>query len=300
VRYVGALIAILVVPSSAAASDILDLNAQNVRLQAASDRAVVRYTVDGHAKRVVLSGAVDANAPSRTEPQVTFRRDYSPRALQGRFPNECEPYDGPPLVDLVTACKVSDGSYWAIQAWQRLLPMRGVAAFLPNQDALEFHVSHWSGPTALLEVSPNWTYGGASQGLFGRLTYRGQPVFGYTTPSPTRRGDTYARYVYIDTRNSVYGPGWKHDAGKVLHVGNGAFCYSFVPQKPPAGYPDQTVRGPAVGDRHRVTVMGPGVTPDVAWEGPSLGAYDSAQDAVFNRAFDRLVGSGDRVCARER
>ena len=94
--------------------------------------------------------------------------------------------------------------------------MRGFAPFRPEHDAYELHVSHWSGPLPLLEVSPNWTYGGTLQGLFGRLTYRDEAVHGFRTPSATRR-DPYARFVYIDTFNSVYGPGWKRDTGIVTH-----------------------------------------------------------------------------------
>ena len=91
----------------------------------------------------------------------------------------------------------------------------------------------------MLEVSPNWTYGGHLQGLFGRLTYRGEAVHGFRTPSATR-SDPYARFVYIDTFNSVYGPGWKRDTGIVTHLRNGAFCYSFVAQAPPPGYPSKS------------------------------------------------------------
>ena len=79
-------------------------------------------------------------------------------------------------------------------------------------------------------------YGGRWQGLFGRLTYLGKPSFGFRTPS-SRRRDSYARFFYVDTFDSAFGPGWKHDAGKVAHSRNGAFCYSFVPQWTPAGYP---------------------------------------------------------------
>ena len=135
--------------------------------------------------------------------------------------------------------------------------MRGVAPFRPEQDAYELHVSHWSGPLPVLEVSPNWTYGGTLQGLFGRLTYRGDAVYGFRTPSATR-SDPYARFVYIDTFNSVYGPGWKRDTGIVTHRGNGAFCYSFVAQAPPPGYPSREPRGPGNGERHRVTGDGSG------------------------------------------
>src|SRR5262249_32372333 len=38
----------------------------------------------------------------------------------------CGRYDGPPLAWLVTACKAPDGTYWAVQSWQRLLPDYGV------------------------------------------------------------------------------------------------------------------------------------------------------------------------------
>ena len=86
----------------------------------------------------------------------------------------------------MNACKAPDGSYWALQRWQRLLPMRGIAPFRPEQAAFELHLSHWSGPLPVLEVSQNWTYGGRWQGLFGRLTYLGHPSYGFRTPSSPR------------------------------------------------------------------------------------------------------------------
>jgi hypothetical protein len=299
--------AFVLAPAAAASQPLGDLNLANVSLGVnANGKALVTYTTEnGKRHEVLVWGAVNARPPSRDVPQVAFRFDYSGglHSLGHRaaktFRNQCSPYDGPALAFLVTACKAPDGSYWAIQAWQRLLPMRGFAPWLPQQGAYEFHVSHWSGPIADLQVSQNWTYGGEWQGIFGRLTYAGNPVHGFRTPSATRR-DPYARFVYIDAHDSVYGTGWRHDTAVTVHVGNGAFCYSFVPQAPPAGYPDSKLRGPAVGDRHRVTVMGPGVTPDVQWVGPSLGAYDPVRDRELNALFDKLVGPGDKVCAAER
>ena len=81
----------------------------------------------------------------------------------------------------------------------------------------------------------------------------------------------------------------------MTHVGNGGFCYSFAPLlRPPPGYPSiPTVSGK--GERHRVTVMGPGVTPDIQWEGAALGPYDPAADREFNTLFDSLL-TGDNVC----
>jgi hypothetical protein len=295
----------LVLAAPASGSEIFAVDASELTLQVDGGTALVSYTAKGKRRHLLVWGAVNALGPDAQAPQTSFRRDYSGgwrslgRAVWPRFVDRCRPYGGPELPFVVAACTAPDGSHWAVQAWQRLLPMRGVDPWKPAQAVMELHLSHWTGPVARLEVSPNWTYGGRWQGLFGRLTYSGAPVFGMRTPSASRR-DAYGRYVYIDTRNSVYGPGWKHDAAKVLHPRNGAFCYSFVPQPPPPGYPDVGTRGPAVGDRHRVTVMGPGVTPDVQWEGASLGAYDGTLDAGYDALFDRLVGLDDRACRNER
>jgi hypothetical protein len=303
----GAVAALVLAPSAAGSEPLGDLNVRGLTLAVnGSGKALLTYRrEDGRLRHVLAWGAVDARPPSASVPQVAFRLDYSDglrslgHAAAPRFVNRCARYDGPPLPFLVAACKAPDGSYWAVQSWQRLLPMRGFAPWLPEQGKYEFHLSHWSGPLPVLQVSQNWTYGGRWQGLFGRLTYRGLPVYGFHTPSETRR-DPYARFVYIDAHDSVYGRGWRHDTAIVTHVGDGAFCYSFVPQPPPPGYPSRSPRGPAVGDAHRVTVMGPGVTPDVQWVGPALGAYDAARDSGFNALFDRLVGPRDRVCANER
>ncbi len=295
-------------PAAAHASQQLgDVDVRDVRLQVnARGEALLSYTrADGRPRHVLVWGAINARTPDPDRPQVRFSLDYTGglhrygAPVWKRFRDTCRRYDGPELPLLVTACKAPDGSYWALQRWQRLLPMRGFAPWLPGQKAYELHVSHWSGLLPDLEVSPNWTYGGTWQGLFGRMTYRGQPVHGFRTPSPSR-SDAYARFVYIDTHDSMYGPGWRHDAGKVLHLRNGAFCYSFVPQVPPPGYPSRAPRGPGNGDRHRVTAMGPGVTPVIRWEGAGLGRYDRARDADFNALFDRIVGADDAVCTRER
>ncbi len=300
---------LLASPTPASASEHLgdrDVDFLSLKVNARGEALVSYRRADGARRDVLIWGAVNARAPDEDRPQVSFRYDYSGgwkshgTAEYARlFKDTCRTYDGPRLVLLVAACKAPDGSYWALQSWRRLAPMRGFAPFRPEQDAYELHVSHWSGQLPALEVSPNWTYGGTLQGLFGRLTYRGEAVHGFRTPSATRR-DSYARFVYIDTFNSVYGRGWKRDTGIVTHRRNGAFCYSFVAQAPPPGYPSSEPRGPGNGERHRVRVMGPGVTPVVEWEGAGLRRYSAASDRVFNKRFDRLVGPSDRVCTRER
>jgi hypothetical protein len=304
------LVGALCTPVAHASQPLGDLDIRNLTLAVnAKGEALLSYDrSDGRPRHVLLWGAINALPPSPEVAQVRFKTDYAGGWGKYRdagywktFRNVCKPYQGPVLAFGVTACTAPDGSHWAVQSWQRLLPLRGFAPFRPQQGAFGFNVSHWSGPLAELTVSQNWTYGGSWTGLFGRLTYSGAPVHGFRTPARAKRADGYARYVYIDTFNSAYGPGWRRDAAKVLHLRNGAFCYSFVPQTPPPGYPDSAPRGPAPGELERVTVMGPGVTPDVQWQGPGLlGTYDATQDEDFNRLFDQLVGPDDQVCRNER
>jgi hypothetical protein len=303
---VSALGAALAGPAGASQA-LPDKNVANPTLAVnAKGEALVTYTrADGTVRRVLAWGAIDATAPDPGIPQQRFRVDNSGGWGKHRklgywrtFANVCRPYTGPALVHFVTGCTAPDGSLWALQSWQRVQPLRGLPPFLPNHMAFELHVSHWSKAVAVLEVSPNWTYGGALQGLFGRLLYDGKPVFGYKTPSRTAT-DGNARYFYIDTFNSAYGPGWRREGAKVTHSRSGGFCYSFAPlPAPPKGYPDvPTVSG--VGERHRVTVMGPGVTPDLQWEGAALGPYDREVDAGINELFDSILGN-DEACKGER
>jgi len=302
-----ALVATIPVASPAHGSQTLERSATNVRFAVnAKGEALVTYTrAGGELRRVLAWGAIDAVAPDPNVPQQRFKLDYTggwrkhgTTKYWRTFKNACRPYTGPPLVYLVAACTAPDGTHWALQSWQRVQPLRGVAPFLPSHMAWELHLSHWSTPLAVLEVSPNWTYGGAFQGVFGRMLYNGKPVHGFKTPTRSR-SDRNARYVYIDTLNSAYGPGWKRDGAKVTHVGSGGFCYSFAPlAQPPPGYPSvPSVSGQ--GQRHRVTAMGPGVTPDVEWEGAALGPYDPDADRAFNSLFDSILGA-DNACKAER
>ena len=185
----------------------IDAGDVTLRVNARGD-ALVGYTRSNGGKRTVLAtGALNARPPSQDVPQVEFAVDYTGgwetrgRRVAFGFRKGCRPYDGPALAMFVIGCKAPDGSYWALQSWQRLQPMRGVAPFRPRHTAVELHLSHWTGPLPELEVSPNWTYGGRWQGLFGRLMYQGSPVHGFRTPSD-RVTDAYGRFVYIDTFDS--------------------------------------------------------------------------------------------------
>jgi len=261
---------------------------------------------NGTMRRVLAWGAINARTPSADVPQVRFRWDYAGgwgKYRNGkywtRFKNLCRPYDGPTLAMFVAGCKAPDGSYWALQAWQRRLPLLGFDPWLPLHTNWELHLSHWSGELPVLEVHPNWTYGGRWQGLFGRYSYLGVGVYGFGANAKGVPTDKYGRNLFIDTRNSAYGPGWKRESGILTHRGTGTFCHSFVPQRPFAGYPNQDMRPPAFGERHRVTAGGPGVTPVMQVEVSGLTDADRDHDPQFNDIFDRLMAD-DRVCASER
>ena len=297
------------VPGSAAAAIFGDANVRDPTLKVnAKGIALVEYTtMAGVKRRVLVWGAIDgiAHQTDPTSTQSRFRMDYSggwksrqnPRYWR-TFRNACGSYDGPALPFFVAGCKAPDGTYWALQAWQRNLPMRGFAPWTERQKGVELHVSHWSGELPELQIFRHWTYGGALQGIFGRLVYRGLPVFGTRTPSSSVR-DEWARNVYIDTFNSDYGPGWRHDTAIGTHVRNGGFCYSFVPQAPPRGYPSAKPNGNGLGELHRISAIGPGVTPIVQATVPRLTAFDAAAQREATQKFDEILG-GDRHCAPER
>lgn len=269
---------------------------------------VVYQTPAGLVRRILVWGAVDA-LPS-TDPsvvkQVRFSYDYAGGWGKYRNPkywrafyDSCLPYDGPPLPLMVTACKARDGTYWALQSWKRMQPLLGFEPWLPQHTAAELHISHWTGELPSLEVHTHWTYDGRWQGLFGRFSYLGEPVYGFSSTSRGNPKERYSRNVFIDTFNSSYGPGWKRESGILTHAPTGTFCHSFVPQKPFPHYPSQKMRPPAAGERYRVTVKGPGVTPVVRWEGPGLTAADRASASSVKAVFDEMMAD-DPICLRER
>jgi hypothetical protein len=307
---VGGLVAACVFPAQAVASTIVGAavtRQATLKVNAAGVALVEFHQPGGGERHVLVWGAVNA-LPHPTDSsavQQAFELDYSggwkSRHDSGywrRFKNVCGAYDGPALPLLVAACKAPDGSYWALQIWQRDLPMRGFAPWTAAQRQNEVHVSHWSGALPVLEVYRHWTYGRTKQGFFGRLTYDGQPVYGTRSPS-ARVGDRWARNIYIDSFNSSYGKGWRHDTAITTHALSGGFCYTFVAQRPPKGYPSEKADGNGLGEKYRVTVMGPGVTPIVRWEGKRLARFDPALQSGAATEFDQILG-GDRHCAPER
>jgi hypothetical protein len=274
----------------ATASQIVDRNATGVKLAVnAQGEALVTYSVHGQLKHVLLWGAVNAIKPTAGKKQVVLSVDYAggygkySRPYWQDFGTMCGNYTGPPLAWMVAACTAPDGSYWALQSWQRALPDYGVKP-TPAQAVWELHVSHWKGPLPVLKVKMDWAYRKFDH-MFGSYTYDGSGVYGFHSTSSGQPTDTFGRNLYVDTYDSAYGSGWRRDNSFLTHQPNGTFCYGFYPHGPhPAGN----------GSRYRATIQGPGVTPDVMWEGPAPGAYNATASEAARE--DQKLDFADNLC----
>ncbi len=275
--------------STASASQLIDRNATGVKLEVnAKGEALVTYRSAGKLKHVLAWGAENAIAPTTSRPQLAFKLDYAGgwgkyhSDYWKTFTDACTAYDGPELAWYVAGCKAPDGSYWALQAWQRMLPNYGVAPS-PAQAAWELRLSHWTGDLPVLTIQTDWAWHQWDH-LFGTFSYDGSPVFGFKATPGGNPLDSFGRNVYVDTYDSAYGSGWKRENSFLTHTGTGVFCYSVNPHgSHPSGK----------GTKYRATVEGPGVTPDVMWEGLAPGPYDKQADLAAN---DEITQLGDKQC----
>jgi hypothetical protein len=272
--------------SAASASQLIDRNATHVSLMVNGKKeALITYTVGGKTKHVLAWGAINAVPPTRGRTQVTFKVDYSggygkyhqPLYWQTSFDGGCPTYDGPPLPDVVAECKAPDGTYWVLQSWQRELPDYGVKP-TAKQAAYELRLSHFKGPIPVLSIDEDWSYRQYDQ-LFGTYTYGGLGVYGFKSTSSGEPLDSFGRNIYVDTLDSAYGQGWKRENSFLTHGTKGSFCYGFFPHgSHPIGK----------GSEYRATAEGPGVAPDVMWQGAAPGSYDKSADATANADIKTL------------
>jgi hypothetical protein len=299
----GLVVALLVAasfPASATAGELVGRNANNIKLTISTDgtKALVTYTQKGREHRTLAWGAINALDSPPTKParlQTALRLDYSGgyksfKIKKGQFKGGCTKYNGPTLHWLVAACRASDGSYWALQNWQRALPNYGVA---PNQFQAQYELwlSHWKGPLPVFEVDTGWAKlpGRAPDpakvhSIFGRFTYNGKAIFGYGVDGQGAPTDSYGRVLYVDTFNSKLGTGWRRENSFVTHKPFGTFCYGFYKH---GTHPN------GMSTRYRITAMGPGVLPDMYWEGTPQPTYDAAYDTT---QLDKLAAFGDPGC----
>ncbi len=281
----------------AAASYLVTRNAKNVELKVdAKGRAFVYYTRNGKRYHTMFWGAINAKPPKKGQKQVAFKKDYSGgwgafrKRLWKTVKDVCNPYDGPDLPWFVTACKAPDGSYWALQSWQRMLPNLGITPWKSSQKVWELHLSHWKGPLPKLEIYLDWVTSKKRHHLFGRFTYKGKPVHGFAATRSGNPLDAYGRNIFLDTHNSAYGPGWKRENSFLTHPPNGNFCYGFYKHDPYPGYPNVGRRPFGHGDRYRATARGPGVTPVVMWQAEGLPDYNkqNPEHVAYERKMNAL------------
>ena len=270
------LAAFAAVPATASASEMIARNATHVRLSVNRNNiALLNYRADGRQHHTLAWGAINARTPTRGMKQISFRLDYSGgwgsrrKDLLRGFKNACGPYQGPALRYMVAACTARDGSHWVVQKWRRLLPPFGLRPTFMER-AMELHLSHWSGELPEFVVKVDWVYRNYDH-LYGWLTYKGKGVYGFKATKYGSPLDTWGRNVMVDTYNSRYGRGWKRENGFLTHRGSGAFCYGFYPHgNRPVGK----------GSQYRATVMGPGVTPIMFWQGAAPGPFDAELDEI--------------------
>jgi hypothetical protein len=311
VTLVCASVVALSLAGTADASQLIARNASHIKLAVnKKGTAMVTYSVRGRVTHLLAWGAVNARLRPATPRvrQVEFKVDYSGgwkhrRKTWKHFKNRCRAYDGPELAWLVTACKAPNGSYWALQSWQTALPNLGMAPWLRQQKTWWLRLSHWTSALAKLDVYTDWIYGGRFQEVFGRYTYNGRGVRGFGTTRVGAPTDNYGRLLFLDTFNSAYGKGWLRENSFVSHGPPGMFCYGFYRRNPWVGgyaHPRSTPnrqRPSGVGEQYRITAAGPGVTPDVVWQGPGLHPYnrrnpsDVALESAMNAERDAIRGS---------
>ena len=270
--------------SNASASQLVDRNATGDQARGQLEgRGALTYKARGKQKHVLAWGAVNAIAPTRSRQQLAFKLDYAGgwgkyhSDYWKTFKNSCGAYDGPKLAWFVTGCTAPDGSYWALQAWQRMLAEL-------RRDGERGPVGVGASPLTLdrrppvLTIDTDWAWHQWDH-LFGTFTYNGQPVFGFKATPGGNPLDTFGRNVYVDTFDSAYGKGWMRENSFLTHTNTGAFCYSVNPHGEPSRGQGHEV--PRDGRRPRRDARR-----DVA--GASPGAYDKAADLVANDAIAQL------------
>jgi hypothetical protein len=298
----AAMVALMVGALPAQASELVDRNARNVSLKVNNRGiALVEYTARGKRHHVLYWGAVNANRKRANT--LRFKRDRSggwkSKVADWRdFNDTCGPYTGPSLPYLVTACTASDGSHWALQKWARLTPNYGGKP--STYKKRELRLSHFTGQPAVLTVTPNWSWGGQYMHIVAQLKYRGKPWYAIKFKDNGEVTDKIGRNVTIDSYNSDMGSGWRRVNAVLTHRPSGQLCFGFSPKQMENG--QMSGRGLSSVNKYRLTVPGPGVSPDVQlyFDGVRVEDYDPAADDIVDDFIRSLIGNftGRHSCKR--
>jgi hypothetical protein len=252
--------------------------------------ALVTYYAHHRTWHVLVWGAINAVPPNAAHPksQVKFHINYSGGygSFLGRGywrevanHNVCTAYSGPALYRMVKGCTAPNGSFWAIQRWQRGLPDNGWTPTSTRESEWELNISHWSGALPVLWFKADWIYAGARGGpfdqIYGTFTYQNNPVYGFGSTSRGAPTDSFGRLIYMDTLNPPWKRGYRQLGGWyrynafLTHRPHGDFCpgvYGAIASV-------KTRNRPGRGTEYRITASGPGVTPIVVWRDYGPGYY---------------------------
>jgi hypothetical protein len=283
--------------ATANASSLVTRNPAKVTLLVdAHNRALVSFTVSGRRYHSLWWGAMNARWPDAARPnsQYRFKHDYSGGLASfgagywQTMHNVCGAYTGPDLPMVVTACTMPGGDHWVLQTWKRLMPNGGYKCCQTSeQGKAELRLSHFKGQLPVLWLKMNYstraTWGGGKplDMLYGRYTYRGRGLFGFSSTPAGAPTDSYGILIWVDTYNSSWGKGWRRVNSFLTHRDpGGAFCDTL--------WSDRFGRknSPGNGQRYRAFADGGNALPVVKWEGPPPGAYNVSADQT-------LAGLGD-------
>ena len=176
------------------------------------------------------------------------------------------------------AARRADGSYWALQSWQRVLPNYGLSA-TPKQSVWELRLSHFRGALPVLTVQAELGLPQVPPHL--RLVHLSRPpgprlqVDVGRRPARHLRPQPLPRHVRLGLRQGLAAREQLPDAQGHRQV----LLRLLPPRRPP--------RGP----RHASTAprsSAPASLPDIYWEADALGAYDKAFDLQHARGAEAV------------
>ena len=283
----------LAVPAGAGASTLIDRNASGVTLQVDGSGPGAAHLPRAAARRGTCSPGARSTRSLRRPAGVRSTSGSTTRAAGAARGRTCGRRSSTPaartrgraLAWRVTACTARDGSHWALQSWQRMLPNYGLTP-TAKQAVWELRLSHWSGELPVLTVNTNWAYRRYDH-LFGTFTYDGAPVHGFSLDGagqPARHLRPQPLRGHASTRPTA-AAGSARTASSCTRARATSVTASIRTAYGPAGN----------GQRYRATIIGPGVTPDVMWQGTPLGAYDPELDRQL-ADVQRQVYASDRLC----
>ena len=302
--FTACLIAALVVPAGAEASQLIARDAKDITLRVnARGQALVGYRAKGS------SGTCSRGARSRASPGGRSGAGRVPRRLLGRLGDV--PQDRSLAGSSASAAStrdsprlVRDGLH---DAGRQPLgaPVVAVRPAEPRARPVEAAPGLVGAPRSAIGPANSRS---SRSGRTGRTASAsttcsaGSPTSASPPTALPRRptgnpADGFGRNIDLDTYNSAYGP-WletreqlplppRHQRSSVTWL---------IPARPLSRATPAVGRRPAgKGERYRATVVGPGVLPDVTWEAAAPGAYDEALDRQLAEQ-QRAVYGNDTLC----